>query len=229
MGLEFGRNRIASNGLKHSLRRVERLLLAVGVVLVGIYGIAQLHAAMSSQMGIWRFQMLQQYAEAETSKLDSGEENQEEVDFSLWAEKRIIKYKQSLLENWEAPLAILRIPKIRLEVAVYDGTDDLTLNRSVGRIIGTANIGEVGNIGIAGHRDGFFRGLKDIEVGDSFDLITLENTMTYYVDNIEIVNPDRVDVLQPGSEPAVTLVTCYPFYFIGAAPQRFIVHAILKQ
>ena len=114
-------------------------------------------------------------------------------------------------------------------MAVYDGTDDLTLNRSVGRIIGTANIGEDGNIGIAGHRDGFFRGLKDIEVGDSFDLITLENKMTYYVDNVEIVNPDRVDVLQPGSEPSVTLVTCYPFYFIGAAPQRFIVHATLKQ
>jgi len=220
---------MAADRLRVSLRRIERLLLAVGAVFVGVYGIAQFHGALSSQIGIWRFQMLQQSAEAETSGLHTGEEDQEEVDFSLWSEKRIEEYKQSLLKHWEAPLAILRIPKISLEVAVYDGTDDLTLNRSVGRIVGTANIGDEGNIGIAGHRDGFFRGLKDIEVGDSFDLITPENTRTYYVDNIEIVSPDRVDVLQPRSEPSVTLVTCYPFYFVGAAPQRYIVHATLKQ
>jgi len=110
-------------------------------------------------------------------------------------------------------------------VPVFDGTDDLTLNRGVGRIIGTAKVGDTGNIGIAGHRDGFFRGLKDISVGDEIDLTMTTQKTIYLVDQIEIVSPSDVQVLGPRSAPSLTLVTCYPFYFVGDAPQRFIVHA----
>jgi len=85
-------------------------------------------------------------------------------------------------------------------------------------------VGESGNIGIAGHRDGFFRVLKDIAVGDLMTLTSHYATTSYSVDQIEIVAPEDVGVLAPRAGPSVTLVTCYPFYHPGDAPQRFIVH-----
>jgi len=88
-----------------------------------------------------------------------------EPDFSLWSATRIKDYKESLTAQIAPAIALLRIPKIQLEVPVLEGTDDLSLNRAVGLIAGTARPGEDGNIGIAGHRDGFFRGLKDIQEG----------------------------------------------------------------
>jgi sortase A len=86
-------------------------------------------------------------------------------------------------------------------------------------------VGASGNLGIAGHRDGFFRGLKDIQTGDTISLVTTAATETYVVDNIKIVDPTDVSVLQPESVSSLTLVTCYPFYFIGSAPKRYIVHS----
>lgn len=126
-------------------------------------------------------------------------------------------------------MAVLEIPKIGLEVPVFEGTDDLTLNRGVGRIIGTTRPGEGGNIGIAGHRDGFFRGLKNITVGDKIDLRTLKGMETYEVTSVIITDPTDIRVLEQGGVPALTLVTCYPFYFIGSAPQRYIVRAELSE
>ena len=117
------------------------------------------------------------------------------------------------------------MPKIDLEVAVLPGTSELVLNRGLGWIEGTAPIGTVGNVGIAGHRDGFFRGLKDIETGDRMELETLQGVQTYEIDQISIVQPEDVYVLAPSEESRLTLVTCYPFYFVGKAPLRFIVHA----
>jgi sortase A len=153
----------------------------------------------------------------------------DDVDFSLWSEKRIAAFKESLTEHFDAPKAVLRISKIHLEVPVFDGTDDLTLNRGAGRIIGTARIdaNRRGNIGIAGHRDGFFRGLKDVENGDTVDLVLPDETRSFAIDKIQIVDPSNVSVLESGPVPSLTLVTCYPFYFNGSAPQRYIVHASL--
>jgi sortase A len=145
-------------------------------------------------------------------------------DVSLWSEKRVEAYKQSLTQHFERPLALLQISKIHLVVPVFNGTDDLTLNRGVGRIAGTAHVGAKGNLGIAGHRDGFFRGLKDIRMGDTIELVLPDRTETYVVDKIQIVDPTNVGVLNPETVFSLTLVTCYPFYFIGSAPQRYIVH-----
>jgi len=125
-------------------------------------------------------------------------------------------------------MALLRVRTIDLEVPVLDGIDDLTLNRGTGWIRGTTRPGESGNIGIAGHRDGFFRGLKDVKINDTMELVTGDRTDTYSVDQIRIVNPDDVSVLRPGTTPSLTLVTCYPFYFVGSAPQRYIVHASMR-
>jgi sortase A len=114
-----------------------------------------------------------------------------------------------------------------LEVPVFEGTDDFTLNLGAGRIIGTAKPGSSGNIGIAAHRDGFFRGLKDIQEGDEIDLVTAGRRAAYLVDSIRIVTPDDVSVLHARERPSLTLVTCYPFYFVGSAPNRYIVQASL--
>jgi sortase A len=139
--------------------------------------------------------------------------------------KRITAYQESLTEHFAPPLAVLEIPKIGLEVPVFNGTDDLTLNRGVGRILGTASVGRGGNVGIAGHRDGFFRGLKDVQVGDRIELQTAKGTETYRVSDIEITVPTDLQVLAERGLPTLTLVTCYPFYFIGNAPKRYIVRA----
>jgi sortase A len=147
------------------------------------------------------------------------------VNFSLWSEPRIDAYKRTLAQHLLPALAVLRVPKIELEVPVLEGTDDLTLNRGTGWIRGTARPEEWGNIGIAGHRDGFFRGLKDLKTGDTMDLVTRGRTDTYVVDDMRIVNPDDVSVLRRGVARSLTLVTCYPFYFVGSAPQRYVVHA----
>jgi len=149
-------------------------------------------------------------------------------DQSLWADQRIREYEQSLLSEVEPPLAVLTIAKLDIEVPVYDGADDVNLNRGVGRIRGTARVGSTGNLGIAGHRDGFFRGLKDIAPGDEIDLLTVYGNETYRVSSIEIVDPSDVSVLAPTEHKTLTLVTCYPFYYAGHAPQRYIVKAIAE-
>lgn len=149
--------------------------------------------------------------------------DREDPDYSLWSEKRIEEYQQSLLVNDDSPKALLTIEHLNINVPVFNGTDDLNLNRGVGRILGTGRIDEIGNIGIAGHRDGFFRGLKDIKVGETFDLQTLTSSTRYTVTSITIVDPSDVSVLAPTEVPTVTLVTCYPFYYVGHAPKRYIV------
>lgn len=121
---------------------------------------------------------------------------------------------------------MIRIDRIHVEAPVLEGTDDLTLNRGVGHIAGTALFGQNGNVGLAGHRDGFFRGLKDIKVGDRIDLEEPGRTETYIVDSLRIVNPKDLSVLRSSGKRVLTLVTCYPFYYFGNAPQRFIVHAV---
>lgn len=143
----------------------------------------------------------------------------------LWTEKRIHEYEESLKVAGDPPVAVLSIEHLDITVPVFNGTDDYNLNRGVGRIIGTARIDVDGNLGIAGHRDGFFRPLKDIEIGDNMRLQTAGGTVTYQVSSIEIVEPDDVSVLHPTQERTLTLVTCYPFYYVGHAPKRYIVKA----
>ncbi len=149
------------------------------------------------------------------------------VDFALWSVKRMQAYENSLALKLKPPVAVLSIPRLDLEVPVFNGTDDLVLNRGAGRIAGTAGPGEAGNMGIAAHRDGFFRRLKDIHMGDGIELATGRETFLYHVDDIVIVAPSDVSVLRPRPVSSLTLVTCYPFYFVGDAPQRYIVHASL--
>jgi sortase A len=218
---------------------IERILLISGLALVGFFGAARMESWLTSRAALKHFAANEAVAQPGTDSdlddlapnVDSGSSEQLElpdVDFRLWGGHRFRAYRQNIGKRGETPLAVLRIPKISLEAPLFDGTDDLTLNHAVGRIAGTSRPGESGNIGIAGHRDGFFRGLKDVRVGDGIELKTLKGTDTYTVDQIQIVSPRQVELLRPTSVPSLTLVTCYPFYFFGSAPRRYIVTASLS-
>jgi sortase A len=217
----------------------ERLLLASGVVLVTVYAAVRIDSFLGSRAELKKFAALESTAttsqdDAEEQALPQAADSASEmefpaVDFKLWDQRRVQAYRASLSVQSGAPLGVLRISKINLEAPVLEGTDDVTLNRGVGRISGTARPGEQGNIGIAGHRDGFFRGLKDVAPGDAIELKTLKGTDTYVVDRMQIVTPNNVDVLRAGPVPSITLVTCYPFYFFGSAPKRYIVTASLTR
>jgi sortase A len=119
----------------------------------------------------------------------------------------------------------LEVPRLHLSVAVAEGTDTTTLRRAVGHIPGTALPGQPGNVGLAGHRDTFFRSLKDVRVKDEVQLSTTNGNFNYEVASLRVVEPDDVGVLAPSGENVLTLVTCYPFYYVGPAPKRWIVRA----
>jgi sortase A len=124
-----------------------------------------------------------------------------------------------------APLARFEIPRLNMDTVVIEGDTDADLRHAIGHIPGTALPGNAGNVGIAGHRDTFFRPLRNVRAGDVISLQTNGATYRYKVESTEVVMPDRSDVLNPTPEPHLTLVTCFPFYYVGSAPKRFIVHA----
>ena len=213
------------SGAIRSFSKLERILLFFGIFLVSSYVANRVYTGIYSHASVqsfWAHQTSPPVVAEVQSKWPSGV-----PDFRLWSGKRIKAYQASLAANISPPLGVLEISALKLHVPVLEGTDDLTLDRGVGHIPDTAPLGGPGNIGIAGHRDGFFRGLKDVHVGDRIDVYTQRGRSRYFVDEIQIVSPDDVSVLAPRAEPSLTLVTCYPFYFVGSAPSRYIVHATL--
>jgi sortase A len=122
----------------------------------------------------------------------------------------------------------VEIPRLQLSAAVAEGDDDKTLGKAVGHLPDTPMPWErQGNVGLAAHRDGLFRALKGIRLNDDVRLVTIRGEFLYRVRKTHIVNPDDVWVLDPTERPTITLITCYPFQFVGNAPQRFIVQAEL--
>ena len=200
--------------MRLNVRLLERALWTVGLLLVTAY-------AVHRGTGLIR-------ARADVARVVSAREAFAvgPPNMKDWSEKRINAWRVAEARNQAAPLGVLRIARLAVEVPILAGTSDDVLDRAVGHIEDTAALGTRGNIGIAGHRDGFFRPLKDIALGDTLDVETVTGRATYRVEKIWVVNPDDVSVLDPTETASVTLVTCYPFYFIGSAPQRLIVRAI---
>src|ERR1700674_872816 len=124
-----------------------------------------------------------------------------------------------------ATVGKIEIPALGLATRVLEGADARTLRLAVGHIPGTAVPGPSGNVGLAGHRTTFFRSLQKINVGDEIQYSTLGGTFTYRVVSLRVVLPSAIEVLDSTQRPTLTLVTCYPFQSIGAAPKRYIVHA----
>jgi sortase A len=123
------------------------------------------------------------------------------------------------------PVGKLEIPRVGISVIVLQGTEPSTLNVAAGHVPGTPLPGGDGNVAIAGHRDTFFRKLEGIKPGDRVQVITVKGTYEYVVDSTEIVDPEDTQPMESRDRQELTLITCYPFYFVGAAPRRFIVHA----
>ena len=119
----------------------------------------------------------------------------------------------------------IEIPRLLLSVVVMEGIGRTTLRRGIGHIPGTALPGQPGNVGLAGHRDTFFRALKDLRVNDEIRFSTPRGDFRYEVESLRIVDPDDTGALAASGENVLTLVTCYPFYYVGPAPKRWIVRA----
>jgi len=192
---------------RRGLARLERLLLAVGVICVGAWMYVSLEAAL--------------YQRLEDRELDA-----------------VLRSKTASAATVSSPttpqrlaagtvIGRVEIPRLGVSTIVRVGTDARTLRLAVGHIEGTALPGQVGNVGLAGHRDTFFRRLRDIRSGDSIRVVTPGGTFTYRVARTDVVWPSDVWVLDDTEEPVLTLVTCYPFSYVGSAPQRFIVRAEL--
>jgi sortase A len=122
-------------------------------------------------------------------------------------------------------IGLIKVPRLGLSVIIIEGTSARILRRAAGHISGTALPGQPGNVGIAGHRDTFFLPLQNIRTNDTITLTTLVGEYRYRVVSTRIVSPTDVAVLKRSGNQILTLVTCYPFYFVGAAPDRFIVRA----
>jgi sortase A len=178
-----------------------RLLLVAGTLAVCYVAVTLVHAKL--------------YQDAAGEALDQQTSAQEQHKVSL---SRAVAKEGDVLGRIE-------IPRLGVKVAILEGTTSETLRLGVGHIEGTALPGETGNVGIAGHRDTYFRALKDIRTNDEIQIQTATGLSRFEVDSVQIVDPGDTGVLAPSAGSAITLVTCYPFHFIGAAPKRFVVHA----
>ena len=124
-----------------------------------------------------------------------------------------------------SPLGRIEISSIGLAAMIMEGVDGRTLRHAVGHIPGTPLPGQQGNVALSGHRDTFFRGLRNIHKDDEITLTTLRGSFCYRVDSTQVVEPEDTQLLSATADDILTLVTCYPFYFVGPAPERFIVRA----
>ena len=189
------------------LRWSEVAAYFVGALLCSLFALAQTDSALGSTNAIEEF----------TASLNPP-------DQTLWAAGRVRDYQVAQQSPMSA-VALLAIPSLKLEVPVFEHDDEISLNRGAGLVAGMGTPDTGGNVGIAGHRDGFFRVLKDIKVGDVIEIRTRIKLHRYRVTSIDIVDKTDKRLLADTDEPGVTLVTCYPFYFLGNAPQRYIVAA----
>lgn len=194
--------------LRRGWRWLERVLLTLGVILLGYYGYVSAEARL--------------YQAFEQRELDailaSAPPSRPAPETAAPAAGRSLPAAGSAIGRIE-------IPRLGVSTVIRAGSDARTLRLAVGHIPGTALPGEDGNIGLAGHRDTFFRRLRDIRADDEIRIVTPEGTFTFRVQLTNVVQPQDTWVLNPTTNPTLTLVTCYPFTYVGSAPQRFIVRA----
>jgi sortase A len=194
------------------MKAVERALWTAGCLLALIYLVARVDSALGSGAAL-----------SDAAAMSGDYQPQ----YRFWSQERIEAYRASVGREAGPLVGTLSIPALELLVPLYADTDELHLNRGVGLIEGMALPGEHGNLGIAGHRDGFFRVLRDIREGQQVEVRTPTRRYLYEVSGVSIVDSKDSTLLAPTREPSLTLVTCYPFYFVGPAPRRFVVRGVL--
>lgn len=201
---------VRKDALRQILKWSQRALFACGVLLIGYCAFALTDAWLFQRRAARELDRLQRDRRA--ASLGAAQ------PVSVTLPKAVPAAEGSLIGRIE-------IPRLALSVVVVEGVDRISLRRAVGHIPGTALPGEDGNVGLAGHRDTFFRQLKDVKIDDEIQVSTLTGNFKYRVVSLKIVDPENVGVLAPSAENVLTLVTCYPFYFVGPAPKRWIVRA----
>jgi sortase A len=188
------------------LRTVERVLFAVGILLLTWYGLEQLTISFEQRASSRELEDVRMAAPPASAATTPAA-------------------RQPLAKG--ALVGRIELPRVGVAAIVREGDDASVLRRAVGHVPGTALPGDAGNSGFAGHRDTLFRGLRNVREGDRIIVTTPQSVLHYEVRSMRIVEPTDVSVLAPTPTPTVTLVTCYPFNYIGAAPKRFIVQAEL--
>jgi sortase A len=211
--------------MREPARALEAVCWIAGIGLLLSYFSARTEAWHQQQQGLERFAATATQPAAEPPALTRAIAVPA-PDRRLWSAERKRAY-DAASSTTEVPVGVLRIPSIALAVPIYEGTGESSLDRGAGRIEGTAGLDEQGNIGLAAHRDGFFRSLKGLRLGDELTVQTMRATRVYRVVDLGVTSPGDREVIAPTSVATVTLVTCYPFYFVGSAPQRYIVRAEL--
>jgi sortase A len=201
---------VAQQSLKRILRWTQYVLFAVAASMLVYCGFVLIDA--------WSFQ------QAENRELDRQINDAQQAK-GLTPQLAIPTSFERSPRMTGGLIGRMEIPRIGLSVMVVEGTTGATLRRAAGHISGTGLPGQPGNIGISGHRDTFFRPLRNIQPDDLITLTTLIGEYRYRVVSIKVVGPHDVAVLDPSSSEILTLVTCYPFYFVGPAPKRFVVRA----
>jgi sortase A len=187
---------------------------AVGLLLLALFFGARAGLENQRQQGV------QFFVEARAAA------GQQAVDQPVADVGSAVEASEPATDEQNIPIALLRIPRLDLEVPVYRDSSEFNLNRGAGWVEGTAAPNNNGNMAIAAHRDQHFRPLKDIVVGDILELESLSRQGNYQVTSLSIVEPQELWPLDPTDESTVTLITCYPFYFVGNAPLRYIVQAV---
>jgi sortase A len=219
-------------------RRLEKFLLVVGLVAVAIWIGSIVRTAVSQDWANWAFERrlhsepatVDEYVKSWFNPRHATELPSEaplgEDHPPVPPDKPSVKTPGRVIATGEM-IGRLEIPRLKLHAIVREGAGAGTLALALGHIPGTAFPGQPGNVGVAGHRDALFRGLGQIRQTDRIEFQTLAGKYEYEVESTEIVKPQKVSVLNAGQYPEITLVTCYPFYYVGSAPDRFIVKARL--
>ncbi|MEA2600461.1 MAG: sortase [Acidobacteriota bacterium] len=205
-----------------ALRWLERILLLVAVLCLGGWAFAWLDSSYT------QYRDGQILDEARTASAAVSVRPAEETDsldrFHGSGEPAGLRERRPPVPEGSL-VGRIEIPRVGVSTIVLEGVDNQTLRRGAGHIPETSLPGEGGNVGIAAHRDSFFRALKDIRKNDIIRIETLQGTFSYRVEWTQIVLPEDTQVLSETGVPALTLVTCYPFYYVGSAPKRFVVRA----
>jgi sortase A len=204
------------------LRAVEMLLLTVGIVSVAWYATAHTSAVLEQAALSRELERLSTAQRAVTTSTTTAD------DFRLKAEATRVE-KAEATGVMKGLIGRIEVRRIKMSALAREGVDVRTLRVAVGHIPGTALPGQPGNAGFAAHRDTFFRPLKSVREGDEVVVTTPRGVYRYAVTGTRIVEPQDLSVLDPTTDAILTLVTCYPFEYIGNAPRRFIVRAALRE
>jgi sortase A len=210
---------------------VELFFLFAGIAALGVWGWSMIHESVYQDWSNWAFDrglagekisiadyLKDKWAGYGRAPEPAGETTAPTTAAPITADRPRAAAKNALVGRIE-------IPRLHLQAVVREGTGTKTLDIALGHIAGTALPGQNGDVAVAGHRDRLFRGLKDIKTGDQIVFETPTTKFAYQVEGTQVVKPTDVGVLKAGVYPELTLVTCYPFSYIGSAPDRFIVKA----